>query len=98
MTSRRLPSSLCSAIFVAILVSASGTSASGRFDLDTSRPEAAAAKPFLGRWDLTLKDADREHPSWLEIRLEDGKLAAQIVGRWGNARPLPKVEISQGCE
>src|SRR5260370_29578937 len=96
MTSRRLPGSLCSAIRVAILVSASGTSASGRVDLDTSRPDAAAAKPFLGRWDLTLKAADLEYPSWLEIRLEDRKLAAQMVGRWGNARPLPKVEISQG--
>jgi hypothetical protein len=81
MTSRRLPGSLCSAIFVAILVSASGTSASGRVDLDTSRPQAAAAKLFLGRWDLTLKAADREYPSWLEIRLEDGKLATQMAPR-----------------
>jgi hypothetical protein len=28
--------------------------------------------------------------------LEEGKLAAQMVGRWGNARPLPKIEISNG--
>lgn len=57
---------------------------------------AASAKPFLGRWDLTLKAPDREYPSWLEIRLEDGQLKAQMVGRWGNARPLPKVELSNG--
>jgi len=43
-----------------------------------------------------LKTPDRDYPSWLEIRQEDGMLKAQMVGRWGNARPLPKVEISDG--
>jgi len=57
---------------------------------------ASAAKPFLGRWDLTLKASDREYPSWLELKLEDGKLTAQMTGRWGNARPLPKVELAEG--
>src|SRR2546422_1507541 len=51
---------------------------------------------FLGRWDLTLKAPDREYPSWLELRQEGGQLKAEMVGRWGNARPLPKVEISSG--
>lgn len=51
-------------------------------------------KPFLGRWDLTLKAPDREYPSWLEITEEQGQLKARMVGRWGNARPLPKVEIA----
>ena len=55
---------------------------------------AADAKPFLGRWDLTLKAPDQEYPSWLEVQLADGQLKAQMVGRWGNARPLPKVEVS----
>ena len=54
---------------------------------------AAALRPFLGRWDLTVTAPDREYPSWLEVRLAQGKLTAQFVGRWGNARPLPKVEI-----
>ena len=56
----------------------------------------ASVQSFLGRWDLTLKAPDREYPSWIEIRQEDGQLKAQIVSRWGNARPLPKVEISSG--
>lgn len=51
---------------------------------------------FLGRWDLTLKAPDREYPSWLELSEEGGQLRAQMVGRWGNARPLPKVSISNG--
>jgi 3-keto-disaccharide hydrolase len=56
----------------------------------------AAIKPFLGRWDLTLKAPGRDYPSWLEITDENGQLKAQMVGRWGNARPLPKVEIASG--
>src|ERR1700692_4081024 len=57
---------------------------------------AMSAKPFLGRWDLTLKAPDREYPSWLELRNENGHLTAQMVGRWGNARPLPSAELSNG--
>jgi hypothetical protein len=56
----------------------------------------ASVKPFLGRWDLTLKSPDHQYPSWLEIRQVDGKLTAQMVSRWGNARPLPRIEISNG--
>ena len=66
------------------------------------QPRESAAKPssdsnvaaFIGRWDLTLKAPDREYPSWLEIRQEDGLLKAQMVGRWGNARPLPEITIT----
>ena len=58
--------------------------------------ETTSAKPFLGRWDLTLKAADGEHPSWLEVREEGGQLKARMTGRWGNARPLPKVAVSGG--
>jgi hypothetical protein len=55
-----------------------------------------SAKPFLGRWDLTLKAPDREYPSWLELTQDNGQLKAQMVGRWGSARLLPKVEIVNG--
>jgi len=63
--------------------------------------KSAAASPdnlaaFLGRWDLTLKAPDREYPSWLELRSDSGQLKAQFVSRWGNARPLPKVELTNG--
>jgi len=58
--------------------------------------DTTEVQPFLGRWDLTLKTPVREAPSWLEITLQDGQLKARMVGRWGNARPLPKVEIADG--
>ena len=66
-----------------------------------SHPKAAGSpatstKAFLGRWDLTLKAPDREYPSWLELSQEGDLLKAQMVGRWGNARPLPRAEITDG--
>ncbi|HME33595.1 MAG TPA: DUF1080 domain-containing protein [Candidatus Sulfotelmatobacter sp.] len=61
-----------------------------------SADQTASAQSFLGRWDLTLKTPLRDYPSWLEISQQDGQLKAQFVGRWGNARPLPKCELSNG--
>ncbi len=57
---------------------------------------AEGVAAFLGRWDLTLKAPDREYPSWLELSEEGGQLKARFVSRWGNARPLPKAELSNG--
>ena len=57
---------------------------------------SATAKEFLGRWDLTLKAADRDYPSWLALREDNGQFKAEMVGRWGNARPLPAAELSNG--
>jgi hypothetical protein len=62
----------------------------------TSADTAASVQSFLGRWDLTLKTPLREYPSWLEITQEDGQLKARMVSRWGHARPLPKIELSNG--
>ena len=64
---------------------------------DTNSTDATASvQSFLGRWDLTLKTPVREYPSWLEISQEGGQLKARMVSRWGNARPLPKIELSNG--
>lgn len=54
----------------------------------------SSAQPFLGRWDLTLKTPTREYPSWLEITEQGGELKALFTSRWGHARLLPKIEIS----
>jgi hypothetical protein len=62
----------------------------------TSADTADSIQPFLGRWDLTLKTPLREYPSWLEVTQEDSQLKARFVSRWGNARSLPKIEISSG--
>jgi hypothetical protein len=87
-------------LFVAVastlLCSMAAYSGSGRTQKSTPSGAAASVKPFLGRWDLTLKSPDREYPSWLEIRQEGGELKALMVSRWGSARPLPKIEITEG--
>src|ERR1700722_14252983 len=57
---------------------------------------AASVQSFLGRWDLTLKTPVREAPTWLEITKEDGQVKARMVSRWGHARLLPEIEISNG--
>ena len=79
-----------------LLVCASAYLYAGKSKIETSAHAAESAKPYLGRWDLTLRARDREYPSWLELREEGGQLKAEFVGRWGNARPLPKVELSNG--
>jgi hypothetical protein len=63
---------------------------------DASSDQPASIQPFLGRWDLTLQAPDREYPSWLEISQDNGKVTAQFVSRWGNARPPSKIDISNG--
>ena len=68
----------------------------GYSERTNSADATASAQSFLGRWDLTLKTPLREYPSWLEITQEDGHLTARMVSRWGHARPLPKIEISNG--
>jgi Domain of Unknown Function (DUF1080) len=61
-----------------------------------SAETAASVQAFLGRWDLILKTPLREYPSWLEITQEDGQIRGRMVSRWGHARPLPKIELSNG--
>src|SRR5262249_8025456 len=59
------------------------------------RLAAAQTSDFAGRWDLTVTDANKKQlPSWLELSESNGSWQASFVGRWGNARPLPKVMIS----
>ena len=83
---------LAAAIALAAIPSSASSRTQGAKQVPVT-PDAASVAPFLGRWDLTLKAPNRDFPSWLEIQQNDGKLSARFVSRWGNARPLPKVEI-----
>jgi hypothetical protein len=80
----------------AAILGASLLAASPLTTLGQASEDGRSVNPFLGRWDLTLKAPDGEHPSWLEIQQQGGQLKAQMVGRWGNARSLPKAELSDG--
>ena len=81
----------------AILILGGGTFSNGAYSPSvSSAAPAQSVEAFLGRWDLTLKAPDREYPSWLDLRQENGQLKATFVSRWGNARPLPTAEVTNG--
>ncbi len=84
------------AVAVFTLLSPGAYSENKRAGKDSSANGSASTRALIGRWDLTLKAPEREYPSWLEISLDVGQLKAQMVGRWGNARPLPRIELSNG--
>jgi len=92
----KLPATLCLAILLTLFLASRADSGTENSSPPYPPDEVTSAAKFLGRWDLTLKAPDREYPSWLEIREESGQLKAQMVGRWGNARPLPRIELSDG--
>ena len=77
-------------MFVAILGSAFATSASGRVDLDSSGPDATAAKAFLGRWDLALtafvspKGEEETPTDWVfDGKLNGTTLSGSVTGPKG---------------
>lgn len=78
---------------VMVLASAPAFGEAAVANTDQSADSVASAKAFVGRWDLTLKSSQREYPSWIEISEKNGIVSAEFVSRWGNARPLPKIEI-----
>jgi hypothetical protein len=81
------------ATLAVVILAVAARSQSDKSARDSS---GGSVKAFLGRWDLTLKAPDREYPSWLELREENGQLKAQMVGRWGNARALRSAMLSNG--
>jgi len=61
----------------------------------TAADKRAGDGALVGRWDLVIHDANkREIPSWLELSLDHGVWKGRFVGRWGHARFLPTVAIT----
>jgi len=60
-----------------------------------SRPSPSNA--IIGRWDITIAGPDRPLPSWLEVRPSgNGYLVGQFVGVVGSARPIARVDFTDG--
>lgn len=51
---------------------------------------------MVGRWDVTVQGPEGNYPSWFEIKSEGDKLTGSFVGRVGSARPIKKIEFSNG--
>ena len=53
--------------------------------------------PLEGRWDLTLSYSGTSYPAWLEVRHSGlSTLVGQYVGSGGSARPISKVNFTDG--
>jgi hypothetical protein len=57
----------------------------------------AASDGLLGRWDLVVQRGTQTSPSWLEVeRSGSATLVGQFVGSGGSARPIAKIEFTDG--
>lgn len=56
----------------------------------------SSIKPFLGRWDLTIKTPNRELPSWIEVSEDQGQPKVTMVGVTDHATPLARVQMKAG--
>ena len=66
-------------------------------DTATTASIRAGQDPFLGRWNITIRTAEGERPSWLEIRRSGFRtLVGQFVGVVGSARPVAEVTVRDG--
>ena len=52
--------------------------------------------PFLGKWDITGAGPHTNHVYWLEVKMEDGKLAGYFLNRGGSVLKLPEIAIENG--
>ena len=56
-----------------------------------------ASDALLGRWDLVVARGTQSAPSWLEVeRSGTATLVGQFVGSGGSARPIGKIEFTDG--
>jgi hypothetical protein len=57
----------------------------------------AATASIVGRWDIVVENGGETYPSWLEIRKSgNSSLVGSFVGQFGSARPISKVESTDG--
>jgi len=62
-----------------------------------SPPPVPARAPIIGRWDLTVQGPKAAYPSWLEVKLSGTRtLVGSFVGGGGSARPISRVDFSEG--
>jgi Domain of Unknown Function (DUF1080) len=56
-----------------------------------------ASDALLGRWDLVVQRGTQSSPSWLEVEWSGtATLVGQFVGSGGSARPIAKIEFTDG--
>ena len=64
----------------------------------TRAQSPSASDGLLGRWDLIVPRGTQTSPSWLEVeRSGTATLVGQFVGSGGSARPIAKIEFTDGA-
>ena len=53
----------------------------------------AQDNPFLGKWNITGVGQYSNQVYWLEVKMEDGKLAGYFLNRSGSVLKLPEIKI-----
>jgi hypothetical protein len=52
---------------------------------------------IVGRWNITIHTPNKDLPAWLQVELSGYQtLVGQFVGASGSARPISRIEFSQG--
>jgi len=63
-----------------------------------TQTQTRADEALIGRWDLVVQRGSQTMPSWLEVeRSGSVRLVGQFVGTGGSARPIAKIEFSDGA-
>lgn len=72
-------------------------SATNETDISNPDIQQRASDAIIGRWNLTLDMDGKEAPSWLEVKRSGlSTLVGHFVGNEGSARPISKIEFSNG--
>ena len=56
----------------------------------------AQDNPYLGKWDITGVGEHSDYVYWLEVKMEDGKLAGSFLNRSGSVLKLAEIKIENG--
>jgi hypothetical protein len=63
----------------------------------SSKVRAQDAKPFLGRWDMTVTPAEgAPYPQWMELVEKDGRIEGRVQPRGGGWRPIGGAKVESG--
>jgi hypothetical protein len=87
---------LCFALFFAVLLASWGGAQAADAQAVATSTEPSSMRPYLGRWDLTVKTPTQERPSWIEFSERQGQVNGLMVGFWGHATPTGTVQLKDG--
>ncbi len=87
---------LCFVLLFAVLLASCGSREKSGSKASLSSSESSSIRPYLGRWDLTVRTPTQERPSWIELSERGGQAEGLMVGFWGHATPTGNVEVKDG--